>query len=92
VADALSRLLSLLLRGVLLLAGAVLMIGALLFGLAIAVVAVLWSLLRGRRPAPVQFRWRPPGPPGSFGRRPPAPSPGDVVDVQAREIPDADDR
>lgn len=67
--------------------GFVLMVGALLLGLVVAVVAVLWSLLRGRRPAPVRFEWR-----QATARawrpasgRPPA---DEVVDVEVREIPD----
>lgn len=67
--------------------GFVLMVGALLLGLVVAVVAVLWALLRGRRPPPVRFEWRQATTrawrPASG--RPPA---DEVVDVEVREIPD----
>jgi hypothetical protein len=50
-------------------------------GLVFTVLLVGWSLLRGRRPSRVQFRVHPgfDAPPGR----------GEVVDVQAREVPDA---
>jgi len=75
---------SALLRIVLLLSATLLMIGALLLGLVLASGVVLWALLRGRRPGPVNLRWgRMPGARG-FGR----PPTGEVVDVQAREVQD----
>jgi hypothetical protein len=71
--------------------GFVLMVGAVLLGLAVAVGALLWSLLRGKRPAPVRFEWR-----QATARawrpasgRPPS---DEVVDVEVREIPDAKPR
>lgn len=67
--------------------GFVLMVGALLLALVVAIAALLWSLVRGRKPAPVRFHfrqataraWRP-----ASGR----PATEDVVDVEVREIPD----
>ena len=71
--------------GTFLLVGAtLLMLGALLLGLLLATGVVGWSLLRGRRPGPVNIRWgRMPGARG-FGR----PPTGEVVDVQARDVSD----
>lgn len=67
--------------------GFVLMVGALLLGLVVAIAALLWSLLRGRRPAPVRFEWR-----RATARawRPASgrPASDEVVDVEVREIPD----
>jgi hypothetical protein len=67
--------------------GFFLMLGAVLLGLAVAAGALLWSLLRGKRPGPVRFEWR-----QATARawrpasgRPPA---DEVVDVEMREIPD----
>jgi hypothetical protein len=71
-------------RTVLLVSATLLMLGALLFGVMLASGVVLWALLRGRRPGPVNIRWgRMPGARG-FGR----PAAGEVVDVQAREVSD----
>jgi hypothetical protein len=71
--------------------GFVLMIGAVLLGLAVAAGALLWALLRGKRPAPVHFEWR-----KAAGRawrpasgRPPS---AEVVDVEVREIPEVKPR
>jgi hypothetical protein len=76
------RTVSALLGTVLALCAVVLVIGALLLGLVLASGIVLWALLRGRRPGPVNLRWG--GMPGArgFGR----PEGGEVVDVQAREV------
>jgi hypothetical protein len=77
------RAVSALLRIVLLVSAMLLMLGALLLGLLLTSGVVLWALLRGRRPGPVDIRWgRMPGARG-FGR----PAAGEVVDVQAREVP-----
>jgi len=65
--------------------GFVLMVGALMLGLLVAVGALLWSLLRGKRPAPMRFEWRQATArawrPGSG--RPPS---DEVVDIEVREI------
>ena len=80
----LQRMLSAVLGFALLVGGTLLMLGALLLGLVLASGVVLWALLRGRRPGPVNLHWgRMPRPRG-FGPR--APGQGDVVDVQAREV------
>ena len=76
------RTVAALLRIVLLLSATVLMIGAMLIGLVLASGVVLWALLRGRRPGPVNLRWGRMPRAGGFGR----PMDGDVVDVQAREV------
>lgn len=67
--------------------GFVLMIGALFLGLVVAAAALLWSLVRGRRPAPVRFEWRR----GTSRAWRPAsgrPQSDEVVDVEVREITD----
>ena len=76
------RTVAALLGTVLALGALVFMICALLIGLVLASGIVLWALLRGRRPGPVNLRWgrMPRG--GGFGR----PTDGEVVDVQAREV------
>lgn len=76
------RLLSALLRFALIIGGTILMIGALLLGLVLASGVVLWALLRGRRPGPVNLRWGGMPRPRGFGPR----TTGEVVDVQAREV------
>lgn len=67
--------------------GFVLMVGAVLLGLALAAGALAWSLLRGRRPAPVRFEWRRATErawrPGS-GR----PASEEVVDIESRVVAD----
>jgi hypothetical protein len=85
------RLLSSLL-GVLALVGATLMmVGALLLGLLLALGVMLWALLRGRRPGAVNLRWGTmPGRRG-FGRPADPAPPGEVVDVQVRELRDTQD-
>lgn len=78
-----------LLRLVLVLAGLVFGAVVLLAGLVFAVFIVIWSLLRGRKPQVMRFRMRPGAPFGDLGggARRAAPQ-GDVVDIEAREIPD----
>jgi len=71
-----------LLRIVLLVGATLLMIGALLLGLVLATGVVLWALLRGRRPGPVNLRWGRMPRAGAFYRQ----SDADVVDVQVREV------
>jgi uncharacterized protein YraI len=76
------RLWASVLRIVFVLGAMPLMLGALVLGIVAASGVMLWALLRGRRPGPVNLRWGPmPRPPG-FRRTPP----GEVVDVQAREV------
>lgn len=74
-----------LLRLGILCAGFVLMLGALLAGLMLLSLLVVWSLLRGGRPAAAVFR-------SAFerGRRRPATARGQVIDVEVREVPDPD--
>jgi hypothetical protein len=74
-----------LLRAVLAVAGVVMLAGFVLMGLMIATVVVAWALLRGRRPPPVRFAWRPGQPARPAGRTPVRDL--DVVDVEAREVP-----
>lgn len=76
------RMLWALLRFVLVIGGMILMLGALLLGLVLASGVVLWALLRGRRPGPVNLRWASMPRPRGFGTR----ATGEVVDVQAREV------
>lgn len=75
-----------LLRIVLLLSATVVMIVALLLGLVLATGVVLWALLRGRRPGPVNLRWGRMPRAGGFGRQSDGDMAGEVVDVQAREV------
>ena len=72
-----------LLRASLMLAAFVLMLGTLLVGLLLAAALVGWSLLRGRRPAAGVFK-------AAFerGRRHQPARPGQVIDVEVREVPD----
>jgi len=76
------RTVAALLRAALLISATVLMIGAMLIGLVLASAVVLWALLRGRRPGPVNLRWGRMPRAGGFDR----PVGGEVVDVQAREV------
>lgn len=77
------------LRLLLVLAGLVFGAVLLVAGLVFAVLVVVWSLLRGRRPKVVRFRMNPGVPFG--GMRRPAAS-ADVVDIEAREVPDTPQR
>ena len=67
---------------VLALVAMLIVVGALMVGIVFACGSVLWAVLRGRRPGPVNLRWA-----GARRARtswqPPA---GDVVDVLAREV------
>ena len=81
------RLIHTLLR--LLLIGVGLVFAALLLaaGLVFTLVLVVWSLLRGRRPRVVRFRVDPRSPFAGMRRGPPAQQ-GEVVDIEAREVPE----
>lgn len=65
--------------------GFLLMLGAVLLALVVGFVALVWSLLRGRKPKPLHFEfrrgaaraWRP------ASGRPPS---DEVVDIEAREV------
>jgi hypothetical protein len=72
-----------LLRGVVFVLGFVLMLAAVFAGLVLAVVLVLWGLLRGRRPTARVFK-------SAFerGRRRGHVAPGQVIDVEVREVPE----
>lgn len=74
------RVLSAVLRVVFVIGGMLLMLGALLLGLMLATGIVLWALLRGRRPGPVNLRWGTMPRPG-FGTRHPRAATGEVVDA-----------
>jgi hypothetical protein len=81
-----SRIVSALLRLVLVAVGLVFGLLAVLFGLVLTLWLIVWSLLRGRKPHVKRFRVNPSQPFGGMGaRRAPA---GDVVDIEAREVPD----
>ncbi len=65
--------------------GLVLMVAAVLLGLVVAAAALLWSLLRGRKPGSMRFEWRR----GAARAWRPAAgrSPSDdVVDIEVREV------
>ncbi len=68
-------------------AGFVLMIGAVLLGLLLAAGALLWSLLRGRKPAPVRFEWRR-GTERAWRPASGRPASEEVVDIEARVVGD----
>jgi hypothetical protein len=78
----LARVTAVVVGTVLALMAMLIVVGALMLGIVFASGSVLWALLRGRRPGPVNLRW------GAARRarapwRPPA---RDVVDVLAREV------
>ena len=81
------RLFSLLFRLLLiafgLVAGAVLLVSGLVAGL----LLVLWALVRGKRPTVTRFKVDPRAFRAGMPQRP-VPQ-GDVVDIEAREVPDA---
>jgi hypothetical protein len=82
----LQRVLGPILRFVLVIGGMLLMAGALLLGMVVATGVVIWALLRGRRPGPVNLRWGTMPRPRGFGRPGTSETVGEVVDVQAREV------
>ncbi|MEZ5646343.1 MAG: hypothetical protein R3E94_11005 [Burkholderiaceae bacterium] len=94
--EVLGRLLHGVFRIVLALAGLVFLVSLMLAGLIAVVLLSLWSLLTGRKPAPAmvfqRFQQRAQShAQGAWTSRGPAaqrPSRGDVVDVQAQEVPD----
>jgi predicted lipid-binding transport protein (Tim44 family) len=81
-------------RLLLMVAGAVFFVSALVAAVIASVVVLVWSLLTGRRPALVHFadgRWRfrvRRSAPPAAAPAPRAPGSGDVIDIEAREIPD----
>ena len=60
------------------------------FGLLLTIVLVAWSLLRGKRPRVMRFRVDPRSP--FSGVRRTSDAQEDVVDIEAREVPDAKSR
>lgn len=80
--SALTRVATAVLRAGLALFAMLLMIGALVLGIAVAAGVVVWALLRGRRPGPVNLRWGTGRMPRPGAHRPA----GEVVDVASREI------
>lgn len=85
----LQRLLSTLLRVLLICIGVVFAAILLAVGIVFTLLLLVWSLLRGRRPRVVRFRVDPRSPFAGM-RRGPAEATGEVVDIEAREVPDAD--
>ena len=82
----LNRAFGWLLAALLLVAGLVFTASLALAALLVGVVAVAASLLRGEKPSLRMHRWR-----GDWRTRRPAP-PAEVVDVEAREVPDTQRR
>jgi hypothetical protein len=74
------------LRLALLVFGALLMLAALAAGLLLASGAVLWALVRGRKPARDAFRAR-----FEQARRTARPR-GEVIDVEVREVSEIEER
>jgi hypothetical protein len=79
-----------LLRAALAVFGLLLMLFALVFGAMLALGLTVWALLRGRRPPPARFAWRGFPPPGGRAPGRPAAGGGEVVDIEAREVPTPD--
>ncbi len=87
----LQKLIQLAWRLLVLVVGLVIAAVVLAAGLLLTVVLVVWSLVRGRRPSYVRFHVDPRSPFGGMRRETGKP-PAEVVDVEAREIPDASGR
>lgn len=81
------RFISVVLRLLLVAAGLVFAACLLVAGLVLTLLLVGWSLIRGRRPRIVRFRVDPRSPFAGM-RRGPAEARGEVVDIEAREVPD----
>jgi hypothetical protein len=78
----LARILGAVLAVVLAIFGFFLMAGALALGLLLAAGAVVWALLRGRRPSIVNMRWK-----TTTGQTQRAqPRGGEVIDIDVREV------
>lgn len=91
----LTRFVTLIVKVVLGIAGFIFMLSLLVAGLIAAVLFVLWSLLRGRRPVLVMPRFSmPPGRQWGFPQAGTRSRPQgeteviDIVDVEVREVPD----
>jgi uncharacterized membrane protein YedE/YeeE len=84
-----SRFLAWVLRLAMVAMGLVFGVVVVLAGLVLGLTVVAWSLLRGRKPAVMRLRMNPGMNPRSpfEGMRRAAPQ-GDVVDIEAREVPD----
>jgi hypothetical protein len=85
----LQRLLGTLLRVLLVCIGVVFAAILLAAGIVFTLVLLVWSLLRGRRPRVVRFRVDPRAPFAGM-RRGADQARGEVVDIEAREVPDAE--
>lgn len=91
VSNLLNRLWSTILRLLLALFGMLVVAGVMAVGALLGIALIGWALLRGKRAAPIDLRWR--GPVGwrrGVNRAPvdPAANP-EVVDIEAHEIDDA---
>lgn len=83
----LQRLVGFVLRALMAAVGLVFMLLLMGFGLVAGGLLVIWALLRGRRPAPVRFGMRPDAAWERFRRGGPAAPRGEVIDIEARELP-----
>jgi hypothetical protein len=83
----LQRLISILMRLLLLAVGLLFAAFLLAAGLVLTLFVVAWSLLRGHRPRIVRWRVDPRSPFAGMRRGPPK-AQGEVVDIEAREVPD----
>ena len=81
------RFISVVLRLLLVGVGLVFAACLLVAGLVLTLLLVGWSLIRGRRPRVVRFRVDPRSP-FSGMRRGATQAQGEVVDIEAREVPD----
>ena len=86
VLTVIQRIVSTLLRLMLVCMGLVFAAFLLVAGLTFTLLLLLWSLLRGRPPRVVRFRVDPRSP--FAGMRPQPARRGEVVDIEAREVPD----
>ncbi len=81
------RIVSFVLRALMAAAGLLFMLMLMAFGLVVGSLVVIWALLRGRRPAPVRFgmprgaAWE------GFRRATSTTARGEVIDIEAREVP-----
>lgn len=88
--QAVGSLLNGLWRGLLAVLGMAVVLALLVLGFVLSLALIVWALLRGRRPAPVRFRWGAMGQAMASrqarGQAQPHASHTDVVDVEVREI------
>ncbi len=83
------RLVAFVLRALMAAVGLVFMLMLMAFGLVVGSLLVIWALLRGRRPASVRFGMPKGAAWEGFRRAASGTSRGEVIDIEAREVPPA---